>query len=86
MASPTKGNTMNIIIDIHLILEMKLTVKVFSRDITDEVNKRIAMTRPVNSTNGFKKVCHELAEEFCMRLEDKHDLSGRIFARTRIIM
>ena len=77
---------MNIIIDIHLILETKLTVKVFSRDITDDVDNRIAMTRPVNSADEFKRVCYELAEEFRMRWEDKHDLGGRTFARTRITM
>jgi len=77
---------MNIIIDIHLILETKLTVKVFSRDITDDVDNRIAMTRPVNSADELKRVCYELAEEFRMRWEDKHDLGGRTFARTRITM
>jgi len=77
---------MNIITDIHLILETKLTAKVFSRDITDDVDNRIAMTRPVNSADEFKEVCYELAEEFRMRWEDKHNLSGRTFARTRIIM
>ena len=77
---------MNIITDIHLILEMKLTVKVFSRDITDDVDKRIATTRPVHSAEGFKWVCYELAEEFRRHWEDTHDLGGRTFARTRIIM
>lgn len=77
---------MNIIIDIHLILEMKLTVKVFSRDITDDVNKRIARTRPVHSVEEFKQICYELAEEFRRHWENTHDLGGRTFARTRIRM
>ncbi len=77
---------MNIIIDIHLILEMKLTVKIFSQDITDDVDKRIARTRPVHSASEFKEVCYELTEEFHRHWEDTHDLGGRTFARTRIRM
>lgn len=77
---------MDIIIDIHLILEANLTVKVFSQDITDDVDKRIAKTRSVHSAREFKEVCYELAEEFRRHWEDTHDLGGRTFARPRIRM
>ena len=77
---------MKVITDIYLILERNLTVKIFSQDITEDVNKYIAETRPGFSVEGFKGVCYEVAEEFRTHWEDKHDLSGRTFARTRIIM
>lgn len=77
---------MNIITEIHLILEMKLTVKIFSQDITDDVDKRIAKVGFVHSVQEFKSACYEVAEEFRINWEDRHGLSGRAFARTRIIM
>lgn len=77
---------MNIIIDIHMILEMKMTVKIFSQDITDDVDKRIAMTPLGHSVEEFKQICYELAEEFRRHWEDTHDLGGRTFARTRITL
>ena len=77
---------MKIITDIYLVLETKLTVKVFSQDITEDCDKRLVETRPVFSASGFKEVCYEVAEEFRVKWEDKHDLNGRTFARTRIRM
>ena len=87
MASSMKGNTMNIITDIYLILgTANKYVKVCTQDITEDFDNRLDETRPVHSADGFKWVCYELAEEFRMRWEDKHDLGGRTFARTRIAM
>ena len=77
---------MNITTDIYLILERNLTVKVFSQDITEDLDKRLAETRPVYSANEFKQVCYEVANEFRVKWEDEHDLNGRTFARTRIRM
>ena len=77
---------MKVITDIYLILEIHLTVKIFSQDITEDVNKYIAETRPGFSTGGFKGVCYEVAEEFRVKWEDEHDLNGRTFARIRIRM
>ena len=77
---------MNIVTDIYLILEAGLTAKVFSKDITEAFDERLAETRPVYSAGGFKQVCYEVAEEFRIWWEDTHDLSGRTFARTRIRM
>ena len=77
---------MKIITDIYLVLETKLTVKVFSQDITEDCDKRLVETRPVFSASGFKEVCYEVVEEFRVKWEDKHDLYGRTFARTRIRM
>ena len=77
---------MNIVIDIYLILEARLTVKIFSQDITEDIDKRLAETRPVYSADGFNEVCYDVANEFRVKWEDEHDLSGRTFARTRIRM
>ena len=78
---------MNIITDIYLILmSSNKYVKVFSQDITEDCDKRLVETRPVFSASGFKEVCYEVVEEFRVKWEDKHDLYGRTFARTRIRM
>ena len=78
---------MNIVTNIYLVLEdFDRSVKVFSQDITEDLDKRLAETRSVLSANEFKEVCYRVAEEFRVKWEDKHDLSGRTFARTRIRM
>ena len=78
---------MNIITDIYLALDaINKSVKVFSQDITEACDKRIAGTRPVYSAGGFKQVCYEVAEEFRIKWEDANDLGGRTYARTRIRM
>ena len=77
---------MKIIADIYLVLETRLTVKVFSQDITEDFNKRLAETRPVYSADGFNEVCYDIANEFRVKWEDANDLGGRTFARTRIRM
>ena len=78
---------MKVITNIYLVLEnFDNSVKVFSQDITEDLDKRLAETRPVYSADGFKQVCYEVAEEFRVKWEDKHDLSGRTFARTKIRM
>ena len=76
---------MNITTDIYLILEASnKSVKVFSQDITKDLDKRLAETRPVYSANGIKEVCYRVAEEFRIKWEDENDLGGRTYARTRI--
>jgi len=78
---------MKVITNIYLILEdLDNSVKVFSQDITGDLDMRLAGTRPVYSTNEFKEICYRVAEEFRAKWEDEHDLSGRTFARTRIRM
>ena len=78
---------MNIITDIYLILmSANKSAKIFSQDITEDFNRRLVGTRPVYSAGGIKQVCYEVAEEFRVKWEDKHDLNGRTFARTRIRM
>jgi hypothetical protein len=78
---------MKVITNIYLVLEnFDNSVKVFSQDITEDLDKRLTETRPVYSADGFKQVCYEVAEEFRVKWEDEHDLSGRTFARTRIRM
>ena len=75
---------MNITTDIYLVLEERLTVKIFSQDITEDFDKRLAETRPVYSADGFNEVCYDVANEFRVKWEDANDLGGRTFARTRI--
>ena len=76
---------MKVITNIYLVLEnFDKSVKVFSQDITEDFDKRIAETRPVYSANGIKQVCYEVAEEFRVKWEDANDLGGRTYARTRI--
>lgn len=78
---------MKVITNIYLVLEdFDSSVEIFSQDITEGLDKRLAETRPVYSANEFKEVCYRVAEEFRVKWEDEHDLSGRIFARTRIRM
>ena len=77
---------MNIVIDIYLVLEERLTVKIFSQDITEDFDKRLAETRPVYSADEIKQVCYDVANEFRVKWEDANDLGGRTFARTRIRM
>ena len=78
---------MKVITNIYLVLEdFDRSVKVFSQDITEDLDKRLAETRSVLSANEFKEVCNRVAEEFRVKWEDEHDLSGRTFARTRIRM
>ena len=78
---------MNIVTDIYLVLgAINKSVKVFSQDITEDLDKRLAETQQVFSACEFKQVCYEVAEEFRVKWEDKHDLNGRTFARTRIRM
>ena len=78
---------MKVITNIYLVLEnFDNSVKVFSQDITEDLDERLTETRPVYSADGFKQVCYEVAEEFRVKWEDKHDLSGRTFARTKIRM
>ena len=76
---------MNIVTDIYLILEaLNKSVKVFSQDITEDCDKRLAGTRPVYSAGKFKQVCYEVAEEFRAKWEDANDQGGRTYARTKI--
>lgn len=76
---------MNIITDIYLVLRGATKyVKVFSQDITEDFDKRIAGTRLVYSANRFKEVCYDVADEFRVKWEAANDLGGRTFARTRI--
>ena len=78
---------MKVITNIYLILEdLDNSVKVFSQDITKDLDRRLAEIRPVLSASGFKEVCHDVANKFRVKWEDEHDLSGRTFARTRIRM
>lgn len=78
---------MKIIIDVYLILEaLNKSVKVFSQDITGEVNKGICSDRPVYSVGDFNRLCNKMAEEFRVKWEDANDLGGRAYARTRIRM
>ena len=78
---------MNIVTDIYLVHgAINKSVKIFSQDITEDVDKRLAETRPVYSADGFNEVCYDVANEFRVKWEDEHDLSGRTFARTRIRM
>lgn len=78
---------MNIITDIYLILmSANKYVKVFSQDITEDFDKRLAETRPVYSADEIKQVCYDVANEFRVKWEDANDLGGRTFARTRIRM
>ena len=78
---------MNIITDIYLILRgANKYVKVFSQDITEDFDKKLAETRPVYSADGLKEVCYDVADEFRAKWEDANDLGGRTYARTRIKM
>ena len=78
---------MKVITNIYLVLEnFDNSVKVFSQDITEDLDKRLAETRPVYSADEFKQICYEVTKEFRVKWEDKHDLSGRTFARTKIRM
>lgn len=76
---------MKVITNIYLVLEdCDSSVKIFSQDITEDLDKRLAETRLVSSAGEFKQVCYEVAEEFRIKWEDKNDLGGRTYARTRI--
>lgn len=75
---------MKVITNIYLVLDN--SVKVFSQDITEDLDKRLAEIRPVLSAGGFKEVCYDVANEFRAKWEDANDLGGRTFARTRIRM
>ena len=78
---------MNITTDIYLILmSSNKYVKVFSQDITEDFDKRLAETRPVYSADEIKQVCYDVANEFRAKWEDANDLGGRTYARTRIRM
>ncbi len=78
---------MNITTDIYLILmSSNKYVKVFSQDITEDFDKRLAETRPVYSADEIKQVCYDVANEFRVKWEDANDLGGRTYARTRIRM
>ncbi len=78
---------MNIVTDIYLVLRgANKSVKVFSQDITEDFDKKLAETRPVYSAYGLKEVCYDVADEFRVKWEDANDLGGRTYARTRIRM
>lgn len=78
---------MKVIVDIYLVLEaLNKSVKVFSQDITDEVNRSMCSDRPIYSVVDFDSLCKKLAEDFHYQWEIVNDLGGRTYARTRIRM
>ncbi len=78
---------MKVITDIYLILmSSNECVKVFSQNITEDFNKRLAETKPVYSADEIERVCYDVANEFRVKWEDANDLGGRTLARTRIRM
>lgn len=78
---------MKVIIDIYLALDaINKSAKIFTQDITSEVNKGMCSARPVYSVGDFNRLCNKIAEDFRVKWEDANDLGGRTFARTRIRM
>ena len=78
---------MKVIIDIYLALDdINKCVKVFSQDITKDVNKSMNFDQPAYSVTAFEGLCNKIAEDFHTEWEIANDLGGRTYAKVKIMM
>ena len=74
---------MKVICAIHQISTGKV---VLETDITEEVDKNLALGRPAYSTSGFNGACYLAAIKTRTDFEDANGLEERTFSRIRIEM
>ena len=74
---------MKVICTIHQISTKEV---ILETDITEEVDRNLALGRPAYSTSGFNGACYLAAMKTRTDFEDTNDLGGRTYARTRIRM
>jgi hypothetical protein len=59
---------------------------ILETDITEEVDKNLALGRPAYSTSGFNGACYLAAIKTRTDFEDANGLEERTFSRIRIVM
>ncbi len=76
---------MKVIIDIYLALDaINKSAKIFTQDITEDVNKSMNFDRPAYSVTLFEVLCNKIAEDFHTEWEIANDLGGRTYVKVRI--
>ena len=78
-----KGNKMKVICTIHQISTEEV---ILETDITEEVDKNLALGRPAYSTSGFNGACYLAAMKTRTNFEDANSLEETTFSRIRIEM
>ena len=74
---------MKVICEIHSVSEEKILLE---SDITEEVDKNLALGRPAYSTSGFNGACYLAAMKTRTDFEDANSLEETTFSRIRIEM
>jgi hypothetical protein len=59
---------------------------ILETDITEEVDKNLALGRPAYSTSGFNGACYLAAIKTRTGFEDANGLEERTLSRIRIVM
>ena len=74
---------MKVICTTHLISTEEI---ILETDITEEVDKHLALVRPAYSTGGFNGACWMVAIKTRTDFEAANNLEETTFSRIRIIM